>query len=58
MSMARSPIWQESAHCCYYCGLSLTAQTATRDHVCPHRDGGGRGNNIVLACYVCNRQKG
>jgi len=48
-----------SAVPCHYCGVSLTAQTATRDHVVPLARGGADDlSNIVLACERCNTAKG
>lgn len=51
-------IANKSDGCCYYCGLELTKQTSTYDHVVP-RSRGGRSTveNLVLACSPCNNKK-
>ena len=44
---------------CVYCGRDLDEQTVTRDHVMPVSAGGSNGKeNIVAACFQCNRDKG
>lgn len=44
--------------CCWYCGLKLTIETSTLDHVVPRSKGGLNSNNTVLACKTCNAEKG
>lgn len=44
---------------CHYCGIKLTAETATVDHVIALSKGGyDRIGNCVLACRDCNVKKG
>ena len=44
---------------CVYCGINLTAETLTRDHVIPKVRGGYKGDrNIAPACRSCNEAKG
>lgn len=44
---------------CAYCGLALTVETATRDHVRPVALGGTESlGNVVPACLRCNGIKG
>jgi 5-methylcytosine-specific restriction endonuclease McrA len=44
---------------CYYCGVALTGETATIDHVMPLSKGGTwADHNTVLACKACNNAKG
>lgn len=44
---------------CYYCGRTLTLDTATFDHVIPRSDGGyDKKKNGVIACGYCNNKKG
>jgi len=44
---------------CHYCGLRITEQSATLDHVVALCHGGDKGiRNIVLACRMCNQRKG
>jgi 5-methylcytosine-specific restriction endonuclease McrA len=43
---------------CYYCGLHLTKQDVTMDHVVPiSRGGRSTQGNLVPACKLCNEQK-
>lgn len=54
--------------CCHYCGERLTQSLAgvpqrgtdaTYDHLTPRSAGGDSSqDNLVLACYSCNQQKG
>lgn len=44
---------------CKYCGVGLTAVTATLDHVIPKSRGGTDApSNLALACHACNNAKG
>lgn len=44
---------------CQYCGISLTASSATLDHVVPRSKGGKKSwENMVCACVSCNVKKG
>jgi len=44
---------------CQYCGVQLSVNSATIDHVIPRSKGGGTTwNNVVVACHPCNRKKG
>lgn len=52
---------------CFYCGRRMTppcadrkriASDATFDHIVPRSLGGRDRNNIVLACFVCNAERG
>ena len=46
-------------NCCYWCGVILTLDSSTLDHVIPLSRGGLDGlNNIVLACEPCNIKRG
>jgi 5-methylcytosine-specific restriction endonuclease McrA len=43
---------------CKYCGVELTLETSTLDHVIPRSKGGKtEGGNLVLACKTCNGNK-
>lgn len=46
-------------HCvCMYCGVDLTIQSMTYDHVQPRTKGGPHSwENVVAACKDCNNQK-
>lgn len=44
---------------CPYCGVILSARTATVDHIVPKSKGGtNRRENKQLACRRCNAAKG
>lgn len=44
---------------CNWCGIALTRDTATLDHVIPLARGGlDNMNNVVLACQPCNQKRG
>jgi len=44
---------------CYYCGIKLTFDAATVDHLISRRNGGsGHLKNLVIACLNCNTEKG
>lgn len=44
---------------CCFCGVVLTPETATLEHVVPLGKGGGwRVRNLVLACGGCNHERG
>lgn len=45
---------------CHYCGIGLTREKATLDHVIPlaRRKGTNERENIVIACHPCNAEKG
>lgn len=43
---------------CFYCGESITAKTAERDHIFPFSQGGcSCSGNRVAACVACNQLK-
>jgi 5-methylcytosine-specific restriction endonuclease McrA len=43
---------------CVYCGIALTKQTLTQDHVIPLSEGGSDfASNLVPACRPCNSRK-
>ncbi len=46
---------------CYYCDCVLNGLNASFDHIVPTSRGGSKtkaSGNIVLACKLCNREKG
>lgn len=49
---------RKTAPCCY-CGITLTHDTATLEHVKPKALGGSNDlDNLALACQPCNYKKG
>jgi len=43
---------------CTWCGVGLVQATAQLDHVVPRCDGGGDGDdNLVAACEECNQRR-
>ena len=44
---------------CQYCGVKLSSQSGTIDHIIPISRGGKTAwNNVVAACAPCNHKKG
>lgn len=66
MGAGISRLWNRHHGICHYCGQLTVLKSyrdagrlaATRDHFIPRSKGGGEGDNIVLACYGCNSDKG
>jgi 5-methylcytosine-specific restriction endonuclease McrA len=58
LARIKHELLDEDPHC-YYCGVRLTAASATLDHALP-RSKGGRDDksNLCLACEPCNNDKG
>jgi 5-methylcytosine-specific restriction endonuclease McrA len=59
--------WKAQRGKCYYCNIkmlkgeppkNLKHRKVTRDHKIPRCEGGMGGDNIVLACWKCNTEKG
>ncbi len=52
--------WSHGVAFCAYCGVRLSRETLTRDHVIPRAHGGGAlgWDNLVPACQPCNGRKG
>ena len=43
---------------CHYCGVALSADTATLEHIVPRSIGGTHSPyNVVLACGPCNAKR-
>lgn len=52
-------VWKRDKGCCFYCGIKLSWESKTADHVIPRSKGGSsRAWNIVLSCLPCNQNKG
>jgi 5-methylcytosine-specific restriction endonuclease McrA len=44
---------------CIYCGIPLTEQNATADHIIPVSKGGNNAQvNLVATCFECNNERG
>ncbi len=58
VKFSRVNIYARDGYRCQYCGATCTIDELTYDHVIP-RSRGGRTcwENIVSACYACNRRK-
>lgn len=55
----RSRVWNKKAHECHWCGIALTFETMTLDHVIPISKGGSNQlGNLVPSCFACNNAKG
>lgn len=51
-------IFNRDRYRCRYCGVQLTNETATVDHVIPKSKGGtGKRENLVTCCKKCNTEK-
>ena len=58
VKFSRVNIYARDGHRCQYCGLVCTIDELTYDHVVPRSKGGKTTwENIVSACYACNRTK-
>lgn len=42
---------------CFWCQCGITWETSTFDHLIPQAHGGKRGQNIVLTCDPCNKER-
>lgn len=52
-------MWRDGIRNCHWCGVDLTLETATLEHVIPLARGGlDNDNNRTLACEPCNRKRG
>ena len=55
---SRVNIYARDGYRCQYCALKCTIDELTYDHVIPRSKGGKTTwENIVSACYACNRRK-
>jgi 5-methylcytosine-specific restriction endonuclease McrA len=58
VKFSRVNIYSRDNHCCQYCGVTCGVDELTYDHVVPRSKGGQTTwENIVSACYACNRIK-
>jgi len=58
VKFSRVNIYARDAYRCQYCGVKCTIDELTYDHVIPRSKGGHTTwENIVSACYACNREK-
>ena len=58
VKFSRVNIYARDRYRCQYCGVSCGVDELTYDHVVPRSKGGKTTwENIVSACYACNRKK-
>jgi 5-methylcytosine-specific restriction endonuclease McrA len=58
VKFSRVNIYARDGYRCQYCALKCTIDELTYDHVIPRAQGGKTTwENIVSACYTCNRRK-
>lgn len=58
VKFSRVNIYARDGYRCQYCGKKCTTDELTYDHVIPRSKGGRTSwENIVSACYACNRRK-
>jgi 5-methylcytosine-specific restriction endonuclease McrA len=58
VKFSRVNIYARDGYRCQYCGVKCTIAELTYDHVIPRSKGGHTTwDNIVSACYGCNREK-
>lgn len=51
--------WLKRGKGCIYCGVKLTEENMTVDHVVPRsKDGSENAENLAPCCISCNRKKG
>ncbi len=54
----RRKVFERDNHCCRYCGIKVTPENATLDHVKPVSEGGDHSlRNLVTCCLKCNAIK-
>jgi 5-methylcytosine-specific restriction endonuclease McrA len=59
VKFCRANIYARDRYTCQYCGRRHTPDELTYDHVVPKSRGGRtEWENIVTACFACNRKKG
>jgi len=60
MSAAKKrAVIEKTDGCCGYCGLTVSADEGTTDHIQPRSQGGGNSiGNLILSCRPCNLAKG
>lgn len=52
-------LWAREKGKCFYCGIVLSWDAKTIDHVIPKSKGGPhRAWNLVISCHDCNKTKG
>jgi 5-methylcytosine-specific restriction endonuclease McrA len=58
VKFSREGVYARDKYTCQYCGVKFHSKHLTLDHVIPKSNGGKRNwENIVAACYPCNRLK-
>lgn len=58
LKFSRQNVFLRDKGKCQYCGVRVTLQDATFDHVVPRCQGGQtRWENIVISCVSCNQKK-
>ena len=58
VKFSRVNIYARDNYRCQYCAIKCTVDELTYDHVVPRSQGGKTTwENIVSACYTCNRRK-
>lgn len=59
LKLSRRNLFKRDKNTCQYCGVKLSNQDATIDHVLPKSRGGKTTwKNCVIACVKCNNKKG
>lgn len=59
LRFSKSNVYERDQGLCQYCGSVVARSKATFDHVVPKALGGKtQWQNVVIACYACNQQKG
>ena len=56
----RRKVFYYSGRICFHCGVELTEESFTVDHLIPLGLGGSRKRieNLVASCYPCNKGRG
>jgi 5-methylcytosine-specific restriction endonuclease McrA len=56
---SRKNVWVRDEGKCQYCGIHVSPDSYTLDHVVPKTRGGTtHWGNVVTCCYPCNQKKG
>lgn len=57
--MSKQEVWERDGKECFYCGVPLTIEAATHEHLLAKASNGTSSNaNCTVACHPCNAEAG